>query len=150
MVSGPGNLQVVTGVMKIFKMGKQNRSGSVCQDYADLMQGQLLLLAHYQKLEAAAQAVAITHHSSQLDEVRRERYGELQGDNFAGLQRAAQSCSDAILAELVGAAPAGGDEAFAKHRYLNARVETIAAETPRPLLRFGGRLPVIAQSRFTI
>jgi hypothetical protein len=147
MVSGLGYPPLVTAVMGVLGR-KQKSSGGVRQHYTDLVQHQLLLAGHNQKFESAAQAFAITHHSSQLHDVRRERDGKLQGNNFAGSQLAAEGSPDAVLAEGTGSAPAGGREAFAKYGHLNARVETIAGETS--LASFGCRLCVVAQSRFSI
>ena len=120
-------------------MGKTENSGSVRQYHADLAQQQFLLVGHDQKLESAAQTVAITHHRSQLHNVRRERNGKLHGNNFAGLQRTAESRSDAVVAELIGSAPAGGGQAVAKHRHLNAHVKTITGEPPQLRLSFACR-----------
>jgi hypothetical protein len=133
--------------MKVLRP-KQKSSGSVRQYYADLAQYQPLLTGHDQKLESTAQAFAIAHHGAQLHNVRRERDGKLQGNNFAGLQLTAESRSDAVLAEDTGSAPAYGREAFAKYRHLNAHIKAITGETP--LVSLGCRLRVIAQSRFSV
>ena len=149
MVSGLGYPLIVTPVMQV-NGPTQKDSGGVRQHDADLVQHQLLLAGHDQKLESAVQAVAITHCGSHLHDVRRDWDGKLQGNNFADLQLTAESRPDAILAEFAGSAPASGRLAFAKHRHLNAYVETIAGETPDPPLSFGGRLCVVAQSSFPI
>jgi hypothetical protein len=150
MVSGQGCPPIVTAVMEASNGEKQKGSGSVRQHHADLMQYQLLLVGHDQKLESAAQAFAITHHGSQFHDVRRERDGKLQGNNFAGLQLTAEGRADAVQAEFAGSAPACGRQAFAKHRQLNAHVKTITGETPQPAVSSGCRWCVVAQSRFSI
>ena len=149
MVSGLGYPLIVTPVMKI-NGPTQKGSGGVRQHDADLVQHQLLLAGHDQKLESAVQAFAIAHRGSHLHDMRRDRDGKLQGNNFAGLQLTAEGRADAVLAELAASAPASGRPAFAKHRHLNAHVETITGETPEPLLSFGGRWCVDAQSSFSI
>ncbi len=149
MVSGLGYSLIVTPVMKA-NGTTQKGSGGVRQNDADLAQHQLLLAGHDQKLESAVQAVAITHRGSQLHDVRRDWDGKLQGNHFADLQLTAKGRPNAVLAEFAGSAPASGRPAFAKHRHLNPRVETIAGETPYPPLSFGGRLCVVAQSSFSI
>src|ERR1700688_3138878 len=147
MVSGLGYPPLVTAVMGVLGR-KQKSSGGVRQHYTDLVQHQLLLAGHNQKFESAAQAFAITHHSSQLHDVRWERDGKLQGNNFAGSQLAAEGSPDAVLAEGTGSAPACGREAFAKYGHLNAHIKAMTGETP--LVSFGCRLCVVAQSRFSI
>jgi hypothetical protein len=136
--------------MEISTGEKQKGSGSVRQYYADLAQYQFLLVGYDQELESAAQAVAVAHHGSHLDEMRRKRNGKLYGNNFARLQLTAESRPDAILAKFVGSAPACGRQAFAKHRHLNAHVKTMTRETPQPPLSFSYRLCVVAQSSFSI
>src|SRR5882762_4908745 len=147
MVSGLGYPPLVTAVMGV-SGPKQKSSGGVRQYYADLVQHKLLLVGHNQKFESAAQAFAITHHGSQLHDVRRERNGKFQGNNFAGLQLTAEGRADAVLAEGTGSAPACSRQALAKYRHLNAHVETMTRETP--VVTFGSRLCVGAQSRFSI
>jgi hypothetical protein len=151
MLSGPGYPPIVTAVMKVSNREEQKGSGGVRQHYADLTQHQLLLVGHNQKLESAAQASAITHHGAHLHDVRRERDGKLQGNNFAGLHLTAECRPDAVLAEFAGSAPACGRQAFAKHRHLNARVKRITEEAPPPVpVSFRFRLCVVAQSSFSI
>src|SRR5208282_4020065 len=137
--------------MKFFRLGKgKSCSGNVFQYKADLAQYFPVLAAHDQQLESAAQAVAITHRGSHLQDVRRERDGKLQGNNFAGLQLTAEGRPEAVLAEFTGSAPICGRPAFAKYRDLNAHVKTMTGETPQRLMSFGGRVRVIAQSCFSI
>jgi hypothetical protein len=109
-----------------------------------------VLVGENQKLESAAQAVAITRHGAQLHEVRRKWDGKLQGNNFAGLYLAAEGGPDAILAEFVGSAPAGAGLAFPEDRYLNAHVKTITGETPQAPLCLCCCLCLVAQRRFSI
>jgi hypothetical protein len=80
--------------------------------------------------------------------VRRERNGKLEGNNFTGLQLTAEGSPDAVLAEGAGSAPACSRQAIAEYRHLNARVKTMTRETP--VVTFGCRLCVVAQSRFSI
>ena len=108
------------------------------------------LLGHDQELESAAQAVVITHDGSHLDDVRGERDGKLQGNNFADPQLAAEGRADAVQTEFAGSAPEVGGNAFAKHRHLDARVEATTGETPLHRLSFGGAWFVVAQSRFSV
>ena len=96
MVSGPGYPPLVTAVMKVLRP-KPKGLGGVRQHYAHLVECQLLLVGHNQKFESAAQAFAITHHGSQLHDVRRERDVKLQGNNFAGLELTAYGRPNAVL-----------------------------------------------------
>src|SRR5271169_5334311 len=96
MLSGQGCPPIVTTVMKVCQWARRKRSAGVRQHNADLAQQKPLLVGHDQKLESAAQTVAITHHGSNLDDMRRERDGELQGNNFADLQLAAEGRPDAV------------------------------------------------------
>ena len=149
MVSGPGCPPIVTAVIKVLRP-KQKGSGGVRQQYADLAQRQLLLVGHDQKFESAPQAFAITHQGSYLHDVRRDRDGKLEGNNFASLQLTAEGRPDAVVAEFVGSSPVCGRQAFAKHRHLNACVKTITGETPQPPRGFRCRLCGVAQSSFSI
>src|SRR5208337_1149772 len=125
-------------------------SVGVGQHNTGFAQQQPLLFGDDQKLESAAQTVAITHHGSHLDDVRRDGNGKLQGNNFANLQLAAEGRAAAIHTELAGSAPVAGRLAFTKHRHLNARIETTPGETPQPAVSFGCRLFVLVQFSLSI
>ena len=100
----------------------------------------LLLLGYDEEFESAAQAVAIADDGAEFHELRRKGDGELQRYDFAGVQLAAEGCADAVLADFVGSAPAGGGCTVAKHRDLDARVKAITGEAAQSPLRFGRRL----------
>jgi len=136
--------------MEISTESQQKGSGGVGQDDTDLAQKQPLFVGHDQKLKSAAQTVVITDHGSYLDDVRRDRDGKLQRNNFAYLQLAAKGRADAIHAEFAGSAPVGGRLAFAKHRHLNARIESTTGETAQPTTSFGRGLFVVVQFSFSI
>jgi hypothetical protein len=97
-----------------------------------------LFVGEYEKLESAAQAVAVAHHGAQLQATWFDRNGEFQGDNLVVLKTTAKGSSEAILAEFAGVSPAGDRPSFAKHGEVNARIKTVACVTPQPVL-FGGR-----------
>src|SRR5258708_3840038 len=147
MVSGVGYRPLVTGVMR-FLQAKQRNSGSVRQHHADLAQYEPLLAGSDQNLKSIAQAFAIAHDCPQFHDMRREGDGKFQGNNFASLQLAAEGCAEAVLSEGAGSAPACGRQTLTKYRYLNARVETMAGETPTALAILIG-LWVIDHSKFS-
>src|ERR1700689_1108777 len=108
MVSGRGNGQVVTAVMENGgKTLKKKGSGGGRQDDAELAKSGSLLVGHDQKFESAAQAVTVADDGAQLDDIGSKREGKLERNNFTGLQLSAEGCSDAVLADFIGAAPVG-------------------------------------------
>jgi hypothetical protein len=125
-------------------------SGGIGQHYADLVHNLLLIVGHDQKFESATQALVIAHHRAQLHDVRGERNRKLHRNDLAGLQLTAEGCTDAVLAEFVGSAPACGRQAFAKHRHLDAHVKTITGEAPASPLSVGGGSLGVAQSSISI
>src|SRR5580700_323131 len=120
------------------------------QDDAELAKSGSLLVGHDQKFESAAQAVTIADDGPQLDDIRSERNGQVEGNDFASLQLSAEGGSDAVLADFIGATPAGSSPAVAEHGDLNPRVETITRETPHVAFVFDDRLSTDAQSKLSI
>jgi len=114
----------------------------VGQHHANLAQQLFLLIGYDEEFKTAAQPVAVANHGANFHQMRWKRNGKIQRNYLTGQQFAAQRGADAILAELVCAAPEGKDMAFAKNRQLNTNIETMAGITtlaslvgPRSLTR---------------
>ena len=137
MVSGLGYPPIVTAVMKLSGFGAAEklrmRSPTLRRVGAEL----IFVRWSPRRTQSATEAFAITHHSSHLHNVRRQRDGKFKRNNFTDSEFTTERGAHAVLADFAGSAPQFGCQAISKNRQLNTCIKAMPGEFSSPLLRLG-------------